>query len=190
MKKIFLVFSFIVVFILSACAVQEVQPPVFVEPTQVIVLPEAAPVQQNTAAIIPATPDNPSSELASIQVGRIYSSFMLTYDVNIWNPVAHSNGVNNLERINATDCTLGENAGMGAPETWTRDTSQESIGTYDFRVEKWTDTATGNIVLITYNSDSNNLFIAIIPGSDTATCMDAAREVIEYSASNAFGPIQ
>jgi len=133
---------------------------------------------------------NPSVQLASIQAGKVYSSFMLTYDVSIWNPVANSYGANNLELINDTECILGEVEGRGAPETWTRSTSQESIGTYDFRVEQWTDTGTGNVVLITYNSDSNNLFIAIIPGSDAATCINAAREVIEYSAANAFGPIQ
>jgi len=115
--------------------------------------------------------------------------FMLTYDKNSWKTGKEGN-FNTLELIYPSDCVISHNKGMGAPEWWERNISQETIGLYIFRVEQWTDVNTNKVVLVTYNIDEKNLSLAIKSGSNTNNCLDAARQVLDYSVKNDFGPIE
>ncbi len=143
-------------------------------------------VVESFSATMPIPSEVGTILLNTIQIGRIYSSFTLYYNGEIWNPVEYSNGIKQLALINSTDCIIGESEGMGAPESWKSDVTQEQIGNYVFRVEQWTDTNTKKIRLISFNNNENNFFISIIPGDNPDLCIDRARSVITNSADNGF----
>ena len=130
-----------------------------------------------------------SKNLDCVRVGAYPpSDWMLTYDVNLWNPTGEPGHPYQLELKSVpNNCIIFQNEGMGVPETWKRIISQEKIGSYDFRVEQWTDTSSGNIILTVFFYQ-DRMEIAVISRSDPATCLDAARVVLKYSAENSFGP--
>ncbi len=140
---------------------------------------------------LPSTSDPliPSPELDTIAFGYNFE-LKLTYDKNTWESVDYSGSFKAIKLIDVPDCSMHQNFGRGAPEWWQRMTKQELIGDYDFRVEQWTDTQANQVVLVTYNIDDKNISIAIEPGSEPDVCMEAAREVINYSVLNYFGLVE
>jgi hypothetical protein len=166
--------------ILTACQ-PEATPMAF--PTQ----PAAAPMT------VPTQPPASDVHLDFVRVGAFPpSTWMLTYDINSWNAttnLAIPDHPYQLESKNIAECTVSQNLGMGAPETWERRTSQETIGTYVFEVDQWTDTTNGEIVLVVFHYQ-NTMEIAIRTRSDSQACLTAARLVLKYSAENHFGPIK
>lgn len=114
----------------------------------------------------------------------------LSYDQNKWESVEYSGSFEAITLNAVPDCSMHQNFGRGAPEWWQRTNTEETFGTYDFRVVTWTDTNTNQIVLVTYSIDDKGIEIGIDPGSEPDACLDAAREVINYSVLNDFGPIK
>lgn len=131
----------------------------------------------------------PTTDLATLAFGYNLE-YLLTYDKNSWKIMNLPNGFEIIKLINASDCSMQQNLGRGAPEWWQRKVTQEAIGPYDFRVETWTDTNTNQIVFVTYNIDDKNISISIEPGSEPSACLEAAREVINYSVLNDFGLVE
>ncbi len=134
-------------------------------------------------------PIAPKTDLATLAFGY-NQEHLLTYDKNTWNAADLSSGFKAIELIHSIGCSMHQNLGRGAPEWWQRTITHQAIGSYDFRVETWTDTNTYQIVLVTYNIDEKNIEIAIEPGSDPETCLEAAALVIKDSVKNDFGPIK
>lgn len=145
--------------------------------------PTEPPAPTNTAQPVTTNPD-----LGTLAFGYNLE-LLLTYDENKWEDIDYSGSFDAIILHGASDCTMHQNFGRGAPEWWQRVTTQESIDGYIFRVEQWTDTQTNQIVLVTYNIDEKDITIAIEPGSDPDACMEAAKEVIDFSVMNDFGPI-
>lgn len=157
----------------------------FPEISATIISATVAPIEDPTEEI--TDPPDPIEKLATIAFGYSFE-LMLTFDENNWKSADLSNGYQAIELINASDCIMHQNFGMGAPDWWERDITQETIGKYVFRVEKWTDKNTNKIELLTYNIDELNLYIGIEPGATQSTCIEAAKEVINYSVEYNFGP--
>ena len=151
-----------------------------------------------SSTIISATvvPDPEASELSTFAFGYNLE-LLLTYDSNTWTKKLWGKSLNTidwpreafdaLEVLELNDlpgCTVHHSIGMGPPQTWTRSISQETIGSYNFRVEQWTDTNTNRIILVTYNVDEKNLYVAIEPGSETNSCFDIKKQRSEFVILN------
>lgn len=132
---------------------------------------------------------NPSEDLDTLAFGYNLE-LMLTFNKKIWESMDWTSGFKSIELINSSGCSMHQNLGMGAPEWWQRTITQETIGSYGFRVEQWTDTNTNQIVLVTYNIDDKNISFAIEPGAKPEDCLEAAKQVLRDSVNNDFGPIR
>jgi murein DD-endopeptidase MepM/ murein hydrolase activator NlpD len=144
--------------------------------------------------IITPTPTLPIVPLDYVRVGawQLGKTFMLTYGVNEWAPKDNSKNPGRpyqLESKKITGCVIRQNDLDKAPESWKISTSQENIGGVDFFVDTWTAKSTGKTVLVIFR-DKNGMEIAVNAIGDYATCLDASRLVIRYSAANSFGPIK
>jgi hypothetical protein len=213
MRRNISIFWLFMTIVISACVLVPVRP----TGADNSIPPTVIPISQPLAESIPTEPIPPSSELepqitienlpteiiptptstdvqlSFVRVGAFPpSTWILTYDRNSWNATANlaiTDLPYKLESKNIAECTISQNLGMGVPETWERKTTQETFGTYSFKVEQWTDTSIGQIVLVVYFYQ-DTMEIAIRTRSDANACLTAAKLVLQYSAENHFGPIK
>ncbi len=148
---------------------------------------------------VSVTPTNVSTSTSSqedkldyVRVGSFPpSDWMLTYDVNLWNPTTNleiPDRPYQLELKSDPACIISQNIGRGAPETWKRSTVQETIGDNIFSVEQWTDITTRKIILTVFFYDQVEIAVKI--GQNPDICLDSAKMVLKYSVENSFGPIK
>jgi hypothetical protein len=168
-----------------------------------ISLPTSAPANPTTQPIFPsvqATQLDPESTLtqavyARAQVGS-YLSIWITYDSAAWDAAIWIDGSNQageqvqqLIHRSFDGCSLHDNLGHGAPETWSFGTYTRDIGNVIYQVEQWTDTANNNPVLLVYQYPAGDQInstkrIELEPGSMPFDCIHAAEEVIGLSAAD------
>jgi len=150
---------------------------------------ENTPVAQPT--LLQPTPTL-QVEYERAQIAFLFNLY-LTYDPAVWEAMESAPGTQNrqgesimLLRHRAYDCTLEENLGMGAPDTWEREVSQKQIGALLYQVETWRDTTSGAIVLTVYQypageprEDSKR--IELITNDRAEQCLNDAEAVLALS---------
>jgi hypothetical protein len=132
---------------------------------------------------------------ARAQIGT-YQSVWVTFDPAVWNAVQWIDGVNqsneHVEQLvhkTLTECSLHDNLGHGAPETWSFGKYTREIGQVIFQIEQWTDTTTNNPVLVIYQYPADEYTsttkrIELETGSGPYDCINAADEVIGLSLTD------
>lgn len=132
---------------------------------------------------------------ARAQLGT-YKSTWLTYDPAVWDvepwlEVLNPSGepIQQLIHRSLPACFLHDNLGHGAPETWSFEIFTHQIAQAVFQVEQWTDTASGNAVLVVYQYPAGEQTtltrrIELEPGAAALECISAAEVVIGQSLAD------
>jgi hypothetical protein len=108
---------------------------------------------------IPGTLETPGTQEAHlVQIGYFHSVY-LRYNTDEWEkrnefPDQPQNNkgepVEALQHRDIAGCILHDNLGRGTPPSWERQVSNRVIGSLEYHVEAWTDTAAQTPVLRVY----------------------------------------
>ncbi len=165
-------------------------------PTSAPIVPTTEPIQppvEVTQQVVEPTLNQPV--YARAQIGS-YLSIWVTYDPGIWDAAVWLNGSNQageqvqqLIHKSFAGCSLHDNLGHGAPETWSFGNYTKEIGKLIFQIDQWTDTTNNNPVLLVYQypaGDPTNSTkrLELEPGSVPYDCINAAELVIGLSVTD------
>ncbi|MGB8252214.1 MAG: hypothetical protein WCF08_03300 [Anaerolineaceae bacterium] len=155
--------------------------------------PSAQPPAEVTQNVVEATVNQPV--YARAQIGS-YLSIWVTYNPADWDAVIWITGSNQAgEQIQQLihksfdGCSMHDNLGHGAPETWSFGNYTKDLGQVVYQIDQWTDTTNSNPVLVVYQypaGDQTNSTkrIELEPGSMPYDCINAADVVIGLSAAD------
>jgi hypothetical protein len=143
--------------------------------------------------ITPNTDEPPTPEIVNLQtqIGT-YLIINLVYPPTKWDPqlwIEASKSGNNVNVYQLQHkyfgCNIHDNLGFGPPETWSFASAEKTIGNLLYKVETWTDTGTGNPVLIIYqfppDTYDSAVRIEIRVDDHPSECLADAEEVIRFS---------
>jgi hypothetical protein len=154
-----------------------------------------------TVQIEAATPEatfEPTIQAPAYEKAQIssYLSQWLTYDPTAWTAAKWLDGSNQsgeevqvlVHRVHS-GCSLHDNLGHGVPDTWSFTRFSRELGGVVFQIDQFTDTTTGNPVLVIYqyppgDSESNPRRIELEPGASPYDCIAAADAVIALSVGD------
>jgi hypothetical protein len=199
LKKIRLIATFIVIFVVSLSCTLLQRPVVTEGPGFEVWTPTSQlPVEPTVKAVEPtAKVVEPTIQpvYARAQIGT-YRSIWVTYDPAVWNAAKWVDGANQsneeiqaLFHKTAPGCSLHDNLGHGVPTTWTWATYTRDIGGVIFQIDQWTETTTNNPVLVIYQYPSGqptdtSKRLELEPGSAPYDCINAADAVIGLSLTD------
>ncbi|MBM3137448.1 MAG: M23 family metallopeptidase [Chloroflexi bacterium] len=128
------------------------------------------------------------------------SSWMLTYDKNLWSTEENKE----IEKMppfllkmnDNQGCVIRQHIPKKFLDSWIQSIYPNNIGDYIFDVYEFTEQSSGKIQTVLFISNTtgsgkvNDVFIEITPGQDHSRCFSAALRVLELSVNNNFGPIK
>ena len=138
------------------------------------------------------TPGTPEAQL--VQIGY-FNSIYLRYDADEWekriefpDQPQNSKGepVEALQHRSIAGCILRDNLGRGTPPSWERQVTNRMIGSLDYHVEAWTDTAAQTPVLRVYQYPSGEpgvgTRIELVIDQRPEECIQSAEAVLAASS--------
>jgi hypothetical protein len=144
------------------------------------------------------TPAQAVIEYQKAQIGMFKLTF-LTFDPIVWQAdlVVSASGSPVGEDVYVLHhknygCSLQGDLGIGQSSSRELQTDEKQIGNYTYQVEKWTDTKTGDPVVVEYfypSISTNNVFhLALVIDNHPDECIRDAEEVIILSEADITTP--
>lgn len=182
-RRVMLALSLLVLVLAMACG-STTPPPDTPAPPAIATLPPQTP----------ATEVSQTAEAPLVQIGY-FSSIYVRYDPQVWEvfdetPDGQSNQkgepIQRLQHRTIPGCLLHENLGRGVPPSWELQVTDRVIGSLEYRVEEWTDTAVRKQVLIVYQYPPGESVIGkrieLVIDEQPEACIRSAEDVLALSA--------
>jgi hypothetical protein len=167
------------------------------DPLETSVPPSPTPLRQLVETLHPETPTPKTAttqDTPLVQIGY-FNSIYLRYDPDEWEIFNEFQGqqLNNTSdpmeslRYRAIPgCFLHDNLGKGAPPSWELQDTKRIIGSLEYRVETWTDTATQKPVLIVYQypvgEPGYGTRIELVIDQEPEQCIKSAEDTLILSS--------
>ena len=163
--------------------------------TSVPASPISSPQIVHTLPLETSTPEIAITQDAELAQIGYFKSVYLRYDPDDWESFSDSQGqqlnsegkpMEALRQRSIPGCFLHDNLGRGAPPSWELQNTNRVIGSLEYRVEAWRDTATQKPVLIVYQypvgQSGTSTRIELMIDQEPEQCIKSAEHVLILSS--------
>jgi len=163
--------------------------------TSVPASPISSPQIVDTLPLETSTPEIAITQDAPLAQIGYFNSVYLRYDPNEWESFSgfqdqqtneKGEAIEALRHRSIPGCFLHDNLGKGAPPSWELQNTNRVIGSLEYRVEAWRDTATQKPVLIVYQypvgESGISTRIELVIDQEPEQCIKSAEHVLILSS--------